>query len=75
MPAGSVFIVRSVHDNSANNADNPDPTADVSWGDASGDEMMFNIYTYSIDQEVLNVTPNAFDPSWLEPMNQTAGGE
>ena len=31
--AGTQFIVRSVHDNSAANPDNPDPTLDVHWGE------------------------------------------
>jgi hypothetical protein len=74
VPAGTVFIVRSVHDNSADNPDNPDPTVDVTWGDASGDEMMFNIYTYSVDDEVLDVTPNAFDPAWLEGSTSSSTG-
>ncbi len=74
VPAGTELIVRSVHDNSASNPNNPDPTIDVTWGDASDDEMMFNIYTYSVDDEVLDVTPNALDPSWLEASKTASRG-
>ena len=63
--AGTTLIVRSVHDNSAANPDNPDPTRDVHWGEASYNEMVLNIYTYTVDSEALDVTPNAFDPAWL----------
>ncbi len=75
VPAGSELIVRSVHDNSAGNPDNPDPTVDVGWGDGSWDEMMFNIYTYSVDDEVLDITPNAFDPAWIPTSSAGSDGE
>jgi hypothetical protein len=56
-PAGTQFIMRSVHDNSENNPFNPDPTKNVKWGLASTDEMAFSGYSYTIDNEQLGLTP------------------
>lgn len=56
-PAGTEFIMRSVHDNSADNPDNPDPTQDVHWGLYSDDEMAFSGYSYTFDDEQLNIRP------------------
>lgn len=56
-PAGTTFIMRSVHDNSANNPTNPDPTVDVHWGLYSNDEMAFSGFGYTVDSEQLNITP------------------
>lgn len=39
LPAGTVLRVTSYHDNSAANKLNPDPTAVVTWGERSVDEM------------------------------------
>jgi len=38
-PAGTILHVVSVHDNTANNPHNPDPTAWVGWGSRTMDEM------------------------------------
>ena len=57
IPKGSEFIMRSVHDNSDANPNNPDPTADVKWGLFSGDEMAFTGGSYTYDDEVLGITP------------------
>ena len=38
-PAGTILHVVSVHDNTANNKLNPDPTAWVGWGSRTMDEM------------------------------------
>jgi hypothetical protein len=38
-PKGTVLHVTTYHDNSAANAENPDPTAFVSYGSRSIDEM------------------------------------
>jgi hypothetical protein len=56
-PAGTKFIMRSVHDNSENNPFNPDPAKTVHWGLASTDEMAFSGYSYTIDEEELGITP------------------
>jgi hypothetical protein len=39
IPAGTRIVCTATFDNSANNPDNPDPTAEVHWGLASIDEM------------------------------------
>jgi cytochrome c553 len=38
-PAGTILHVTSIHDNTANNKHNPDPTAWVGWGNRTMDEM------------------------------------
>lgn len=58
-PKGSKFIMRSVHDNSADNVVNPDPTVDVKWGLYSGDEMAFTGGSYTWDDEKLGITPGS----------------
>jgi hypothetical protein len=64
-PKGTEFIMRSVHDNSANNPNNPDPTVDVSWGNYSGDEMAFTGYSFTLDDEQLNLTPKPLSEAEL----------
>ncbi|MCH7959975.1 MAG: c-type cytochrome [Candidatus Hydrogenedentes bacterium] len=56
-PKGTQFIMRSTHDNSEGNPFNPDPTKDVHWGLATSDEMAFSGYSYTYDDEALNITP------------------
>ncbi len=38
-PKGTVLIVTSIHDNTANNKNNPDPRQWVTWGERTVDEM------------------------------------
>lgn len=52
LPAGSVVEVVAHYDNSAANADNPDPTRDVGFGFQSTDEMMVGIF------ELIEVAPS-----------------
>lgn len=40
IPAGTRFLVLAKFDNSPNNPSNPDPTAEVRWGDQTWEEMM-----------------------------------
>lgn len=47
MPRGSVLEVVMHFDNSAGNRDNPDPDAEVRFGDQTWDEMAFGFYSYS----------------------------
>lgn len=56
-PAGTRFRMESVHDNSVDNPHNPDPTVDVHWGLKTSDEMAFAGFTYTFDDEALNITP------------------
>ena len=45
MPKGTVLEVVMYFDNSANNRSNPDPTAEVCFGDQTWEEMAFGFYT------------------------------
>ena len=44
MPKGSTLQVEFHYDNSGNNRFNPDPTAEVHWGDQTWEEMMLGYY-------------------------------
>jgi hypothetical protein len=44
-------VVTGVWDNSAANRDNPDPKAEVKWGDQSWEEMLLAMVTLSIDPD------------------------
>jgi hypothetical protein len=46
--AGSRLHAVGVFDNSANNKNNPDPNAEVKWGNMTGDEMLFASIVYSL---------------------------
>ena len=74
-PKGSKFIMRSIHDNSEDNINNPDPTKDVKWGLYSGDEMAFTGGSYTWDDEKLGITPLALskaDRARLASKNETS---
>ena len=47
MPKGSVLEVVMHFDNSANNRSNPDPSAEVRFGDQTWQEMAFGFYSWS----------------------------
>jgi thiol-disulfide isomerase/thioredoxin/mono/diheme cytochrome c family protein len=46
---GSKLVCTAHYDNSAANANNPDPKAYVIWGDQSSDEMMMGYFDYYFD--------------------------
>ncbi len=46
IPAGTELVVTGTWDNSSSNPDNPDPTATVSWGQQTDDEMMIGFFEY-----------------------------
>jgi hypothetical protein len=50
VPAGSVITVLAHYDNSRNNPRNPDPTADVIWGQQSWNEMFVPWMEFSVDR-------------------------
>jgi hypothetical protein len=50
-PRGTRLVVTGVWDNSAANRHNPDPTAEVKWGDQSWEEMLLAMVTLSIDPD------------------------
>ena len=47
MPKGSLLEVVMHFDNSAGNRDNPDPNAEVRFGDQTWEEMAFGFYSYA----------------------------
>ena len=55
LPKGTKIRAVAHYDNSKANKSNPDPTANVKWGDQTWEEMMFTSFVYSID----GVTPGA----------------
>ncbi len=44
LPAGTKLVGVAHYDNSVNNRHNPDPTAEVRWGDQTWEEMMIGFY-------------------------------
>jgi len=50
LPAGTKIRSRAWYDNSPANRSNPDPSADVYWGDQTWNEMQFMAFDFSIDQ-------------------------
>ena len=46
---GSRIEASAWYDNSADNPSNPDPKADVRWGDQTWEEMMFTSMNYVVD--------------------------
>jgi copper type II ascorbate-dependent monooxygenase-like protein len=47
IPAGSRIICTGAWDNSARNHANPDPSATVSWGDQTDDEMFIGYFNFA----------------------------
>jgi hypothetical protein len=50
VPAGTVFLASAWYDNSTANKWNPDPKAEVLWGDQTWEEMMYTSLTYHVVQ-------------------------
>jgi hypothetical protein len=48
LPKGTVLKADAVFDNSANNPHNPDPKAEVRWGDQSWEEMMVGFFVVAV---------------------------
>jgi len=49
LPKGTKIHSSAWYDNSANNKSNPDPAADVHWGDQTWEEMQFTAIAYTVD--------------------------
>lgn len=47
IPKGSKIYCTALFDNSANNPFNPDPTAEITWGEQTWEEMMFGFMTFA----------------------------
>lgn len=52
LPKGTRIEATGVFDNSANNRHNPDPKAEVRWGDQSWEEMMVGFFEVAVDRKV-----------------------
>ena len=51
VPAGTKIIATGAFDNSSQNPYNPDPAAEVAWGEQSWEEMFMGFYTWkNVDQ-------------------------
>jgi hypothetical protein len=59
LPQGTKVHATAWYDNSAANKSNPDPTADVWWGDQTFEEMMFTAFTFSLDSKPASSTAGA----------------
>jgi len=59
MPKGSKIECVAHYDNSPNNANNPDATKEVRYGDQSWEEMMFGFFDVSVDanQDLRSIMP------------------
>jgi hypothetical protein len=49
LPKGTVLRTSAWYDNSAANKSNPDPKADVHWGEQTWEEMQFTAMTVTLD--------------------------
>jgi len=49
LPKGTRIRAVAHYDNSTRNPSNPDPKAEVSWGDQTWEEMMFTSFVYTLD--------------------------
>jgi hypothetical protein len=52
LPKGTRLEVTAIYDNSPNNPANPDPAAEVRWGDQSWEEMMVGFVNMAIDPKL-----------------------
>ncbi len=50
--AGQRLQIEAHYDNSANNPDNPDPSAEVEWGESSFEEMMIGFFDLAVDPKL-----------------------
>jgi hypothetical protein len=53
LPKGTRIECTAHYDNSANNPNNPDPKAEVRYGDQSWEEMMFGFFTVAYDAKMV----------------------
>jgi hypothetical protein len=52
LAAGTRLLWTGIYDNSANNPRNPDPKAEVTWGDQSWEEMMVGFFDVAVPVDV-----------------------
>jgi hypothetical protein len=51
LPKGTVLHSSAVYDNSTSNKSNPDPKADVHWGEQTWEEMQFTAFTFTLEPQ------------------------
>jgi peroxiredoxin len=73
MPKGTRLHATAHFDNSADNLANPDPTAEVTFGDQTWEEMMFGFYTSIDPKQDLSVTGLADGGAGKGEVNGFAG--
>ena len=56
LPAGTRLMCAGYFDNSANNPRNPDPTAEVRFGEQSWEEMMIGFFDVAVDAGIDKAT-------------------
>jgi hypothetical protein len=56
LPKGTKLLWTGYFDNSANNPRNPDPKAEVRWGEQSWEEMMVGFFDVAVDTNVDKIT-------------------
>jgi hypothetical protein len=56
IPAGARIVAHAWYDNSAENENNPDPSATVHWGDQTWEEMQYTGMLYSVNSRRLTTT-------------------
>jgi hypothetical protein len=59
LPKGTKLECVAHFDNSTANKANPDPKAEVKWGDQTWEEMMIGFYNFTRDAEQMNTTTGA----------------
>jgi hypothetical protein len=52
LPKGTTLRFTGYFDNSPNNPYNPDPTAEVRWGEQSWEEMMIGFFDVAVDPHI-----------------------
>jgi hypothetical protein len=52
LPKGTKLLWTGYFDNSANNPRNPDPKAEVRWGEQSWEEMMVGFFDVAVEANV-----------------------
>jgi hypothetical protein len=57
IPAGTKFHATAWYDNSTANKSNPDPKAEVWWGDQTWEEMMYTSLTFQVVAAPTTSTP------------------
>jgi len=56
LPAGTRLVFAGYFDNSTNNPRNPDPTAEVRFGEQSWEEMMIGFFDVAVDSKIDKTT-------------------